>query len=258
MTESIAISSGKGGVGKTTIAVNLALTAAKLGRRVLLLDADLGMANAHIILGINPEKSLDDFVSGNISLSKIPIRINSKLDFISGGSAIHNMLNLNETERYKIIKSFTSLKKSYDLMIIDVGAGADTSATAFMAASNKNIVIVVPEPTSFVDAYGLMKAAHFDHKIENYGIFVNNSNNEFHAKSYYDRFEVIFSKYLDIKSTFLGSLKVSQKIKNSIISRKPIVSDNLNKEEIIAFENLYKNLEIIKLNDVKGIKFFED
>ena len=140
MTESIAISSGKGGVGKTTIAVNLALTAAKLGRRVLLLDADLGMANAHIILGINPEKSLDDFVSGNISLSKIPIRINSKLDFISGGSAIHNMLNLNETERYKIIKSFTSLKKSYDLMIIDVGAGADTSATAFMAASTKTLL----------------------------------------------------------------------------------------------------------------------
>ena len=103
MTESIAISSGKGGVGKTTIAVNLALTAAKHGKRVLLLDADLGMANAHIILGVNPEKSLDDFVSGNLNLNKIPIKVNSKLDFISGGSAIHNMLNLNETERYKII-----------------------------------------------------------------------------------------------------------------------------------------------------------
>ena len=127
-----------------------------------------------------------------------------------------------------------------------------------MAASNKNVVVVVPEPTSFVDAYGLMKAAHFDHKIENYGIFVNNSNNETHAKSYYDRFEVIFSKYLDIKSTYLGGLKISQRVKNSIICRNPVVSDKLNKEEIISFENLYKNLEIIKLNDVKGIKFFED
>ena len=258
MTESIAISSGKGGVGKTTIAVNLALTLAKMGKKTLLLDADLGMANAHIILGTNAEKNLDDFVNGNTDINKIVVKINSKLDFISGGSAIHNLLNLNETERYKIIKSFNSLKNNYDTMIIDVGAGADASSTAFMAASNKNIVVVVPEPTSFVDAYGLMKAANFDHKLQNFGIFVNNSNNEIHAKNYYEKFQVIFSKYLDISSSYVGCLKNSANIKNSIMFRRPVVLDKTNEDEIYSFQTFSKNLEKVKINDSKGIKFFED
>ena len=143
MTECIATSSGKGGVGKTTIAVNLALSLAEQGKKTLLLDADLGMANSHILLGVNPEKNLDDFVNRETDINKILLKINSKLDFISGGSAIHNLLNLENTERYKIIKSFSSLKNSYDYMLIDVGAGAEQSSLSFMAASKKIIVILL-------------------------------------------------------------------------------------------------------------------
>ena len=137
MTESIAISSGKGGVGKTTVAVNLALSLATHGKKTLLLDADLGMANSHILLGINPEKTLDDFINRGIDLNKVSLKINNKLDFISGGSAIHNLLNLETSERYKIINNFASLKKTYDYMLIDVGAGAEASSLTFMAASKK-------------------------------------------------------------------------------------------------------------------------
>ena len=94
MIETIAISSGKGGVGKTTIAVNLALSLSNQGKRTLLLDADLGMANSHILFGVNPQKTLDDFINGGLDLNKILLKINNKLDFISGGSAIHNLLIL--------------------------------------------------------------------------------------------------------------------------------------------------------------------
>ncbi len=258
MTECIAISSGKGGVGKTTIAVNLALSLAEQGKKTLLLDADLGMANSHILLGVNPEKNLDDFVNRETDINKILLKINSKLDFISGGSAIHNLLNLENTERYKIIKSFSSLKTNYDYMLIDVGAGAEESSLSFMAASEKIIVILVGEPTSFIDAYSLIKSANLDHRLDNFGIFVNMANSEFQAKANYEKFQNITTKFLDVKLSFLGCLFNSQKIKNSITSRKPIVMDKLNREEINSFLNFSRNLKNLKQNNNKGIKFFAD
>ena len=258
MTECIAISSGKGGVGKTTIAVNLALSLADQGKKTLLLDADLGMANSHILLGINPEKNLDDFVNKQNNLKEILVKINTKLDFISGGSAIHNLLNLENKERYKIIQSFGSLKNSYDYMLIDVGAGAEESSLSFMSASKKIVVILVGEPTSFIDAYSLIKTANLNNKLDNFGIFVNMASTEFQAKSNFDKFQNITTKFLDVKLSFLGCLFNSQKIKNSITTRKPIVKDKMNHQEIDCFLNLTRNLNNLKQNNNKGIKFFED
>ena len=258
MIETIAISSGKGGVGKTTIAVNLALSLSNQGKRTLLLDADLGMANSHILLGINPQKTLDDFINGGLDLNKILLKINNKLDFISGGSAIHNLLNLDSSVRYKIINNFSTLKKNYDTMLIDVGAGAEASSLTFMAASKKVIVVLVSEPTSFIDAYSLIKSANIDHKLNNFGVFVNMARSEFQAKANFEKFRSISNKFLDVNLTYLGSLNNSQKIKDSISSRKPVVSDKLNKNEINSFLGFSKNLETLKQNNSKGIKFFDD
>ena len=109
MTTTIAIASGKGGVGKTTISVNLSLCLALQNKETLLLDADLGMANSHILLGINPKLSLDDFVTGKSPLDDIITSTKDKLKFISGGSAINNLLNLSDLERHKIIQSFKNI-----------------------------------------------------------------------------------------------------------------------------------------------------
>ena len=141
MTTTIAIASGKGGVGKTTIAVNLSLALTKQNKDTLLLDADLGMANSHILLGINPKYSLEDFVSGNKSLDEVITTTQDKLKFVSGGSAINHLLNLSDLERHKIIQSFSNIKNQPEYMVIDVGAGAESLKVITFRTSFSNILV---------------------------------------------------------------------------------------------------------------------
>ena len=168
-----------------------------------------------------------------------------------------SLLNLENSERYNIIKSFNDIKKTYDYMIIDIGAGADASSISFMSAANKIITVLVSEPTSFADAYGLVKASYLDEKLENFGIVWNMSNNDFQAKNHFEKFRSISTKFLDIQLTYLGSLNNSKLIKQSILSRKPII-ENQNIKETECFEKICNNLKNLKSNKNKSIKFFEE
>ena len=195
MTTTIAITSGKGGVGKTTIAVNLALSLSSQNKETLLLDADLGMANAHILLGINPKHSLEDFVVGNLSIDKVITTTSNKLKFVSGGNAINSLLNLSDLERHKIIKSFNDINKKPEFMLIDVGAGAESSSMTFMASADKVLIVLTGEPTSFIDSYTLIKTAFLDYKMNNFGIIVNMSLSPDQAKLNFDKFQSITQRF---------------------------------------------------------------
>ena len=258
MTKTIAIASGKGGVGKTTIAVNLSLALTKQNKNTLLLDADLGMANSHILLGINPKYSLEDFVSGNKSLDEVITTTQDKLKFVSGGSAINHLLNLSDLERHKIIQSFSNIKNKPEYMVIDVGAGAESSSLTFMASADRVILVVTAEPTSFIDAYGLIKTAFLDYKMNNFGVIVNMAHSQIQAKLNFDKFRAITQKFLDVNLKFIGGVSSSQRIKNSIITRKPVMSGNVNKSpDVESFLNLATNITSIEINKTGTIKFFD-
>jgi len=258
MTTTIAITSGKGGVGKTTIAVNIALSLALQNKETLLLDADLGMANAHILLGINPKLSLEDFVTGNAELEKVITTTKDKLKFVSGGNAINNLLNLSDLERHKIIKSFNDISSKPEFMVIDVGAGAESSSMTFMASANKVVVVLTGEPTSFIDAYTLIKTSFLDYKMDNFGIIVNMSTSPLQAKVNFEKFQSITHKFLDVNLKYLGQVPTSQKIKNSIISRSPLISSKIEGTETNAFKEISKNLLLLENNKTGTIKFFDN
>ena len=254
MTTTIAIASGKGGVGKTTIAVNLSISLALQKKTTILLDADLGMANAHILLGLNPELSLEDFISGKSTLDDV---ITTTKDN-SGGNAISNLLSLSDLERHKIIQSFETISTKPDFLIIDVGAGAVASSMSFMASANKVVIVLTGEPTSFIDAYSLIKAAYLDYKMDNFGVIINMANSNLQAKLNFDKFQSITQKFLDVKLNFLGHVPSSLKIKNSIISRSPLMSNKGENQETRAFQHLSKTILTLNSNNIKGIKFFNN
>ena len=257
MTTTIAITSGKGGVGKTTIAVNVALSLALQNKETLLLDADLGMANAHILLGINPKFSLEDFVTGNSSLDTVITKTKNNLKFVSGGNAINNLLNLSDLERHKIIRSFNDLQKKPEYMLIDVGAGAEPSSMTFLASADKVVVVITGEPTSFIDAYTLIKTSFLDYKMNNFGILVNMAYSQLQAKLNFDKFQSITHKFLDVNLKYVGHVPNSQKVKNSIISRTALVSSRSNDIETRAFNEISSKLSLIESNNTGSIKFFD-
>ena len=155
MATSIAVASGKGGVGKTSMSVNLSLIFAQMEKRTTLLDADFGMANAHILLGVKPEYFISDTLKGNASISQTLCTGPKGLKFASGGSGLIDMLNLDKKQGIKQYGCLTKLLNDTDILVVDVPAGASDSSLAFVSAADKVLVVLVGEPTSFLDAYSL-------------------------------------------------------------------------------------------------------
>ena len=257
MATSIAVASGKGGVGKTSMSVNLSLTFAQMNKRTTLLDADFGMANAHILLGVKPDYFISDALKGNVSVEQTLCSGPAGLKFASGGSGLIDMLNLDKKTRYQTIRLFDEIADETDMLVADVPAGASDSSLAFVSAADKVLIVLVGEPTSFLDAYSLIKAAHLEAGLSNFSVVVNMTQSEAQAKAHFEKFNSIAQKFLDVNLDYVGHLPLSTRIRQSIVSRKPISTEAKDSRENACFQRIAKNILNSPKNETSGIRFFD-
>ena len=227
----ITVTSGKGGVGKTSFSVNLAIQLHRLGKRVVVLDADFGLANIEIMLGIRPKYNLADLMFRGKSIQDVITYGPEGIGFLSGGSGINEMANLSREQVFWLIQKMEELDKEADVIIVDTGAGIGDSVLEFVAASEEVFLVATPEPTSITDAYAasayaLLKALNRNSSYMSEKTVVKMIANQVRGKKEADelfqKLGVVVNKFLDIDIDYLGAIPYDVNMQRAVMHQKPL------------------------------------
>jgi flagellar biosynthesis protein FlhG len=220
-TKVIAVASGKGGVGKSNFTVNVALELNKMGNRVMILDADLGLANVDILLGINPQYNLSHVLKEEKDMRDIITETEYGIKVIASGSGVKELVNLSNQQRNRFIEKMAELEDIVDILLIDTGAGISRNTLSFMYAADYSIVITTPEPTALMDAYGLIKVASLNKKGIQLKLIVNIVNSKEEAKEISSRVILLSRRFLNVFVEPYGYIFRDKNVLNSVMLQKP-------------------------------------
>ncbi len=243
----ITVTSGKGGVGKTSLSVNLAIQLSKMGKRVVVFDADFGLANIEIMLGIRPKYNLADLMYRGKSIEDIIMYGPGNIGFISGGSGINELANLSREQVVSLINRLADLDRIADVIIVDTGAGISDTVLEFVAASEEVLLVATPEPTSITDAYALLKTLnrktsyHPDKTIVK--MIANQVRGENDATELFEKLEVVVNKFLDINVEFIGSVPYDKSVQRAIMRQAPVCISNPESEAAKAVQRIAYTIE---------------
>lgn len=226
-TLSLSILSGKGGVGKTNIALNLAFALHRMSQNTLLVDCDLGLANLDVMLGISPEGSLHDILKTDARAEDILYNLGERgIDLIPAASGVTDVIDLDEDQQDMVARRLGSVMKKYNFLILDIGAGISNIVQSFAAMTHHRIVVITPEPTSLTDGYALIKVLSTRKHIDNFHILVNMVVSEHEARLGFERIRAACDKFLGIKVNYLGFVHQDEVVPESVRSQKPFVRGN--------------------------------
>lgn len=217
----IAITSGKGGVGKSNFTVNLAMSLGEAGKKVVVIDADLGLANIDILLGLIPQYSFMDVINKNKSILDVLINDPSNFRFIAGGSGVQELTKLTDEEMTIFIKNIKLLDKVADYILIDTGAGISESVLRFVMSSDDVVLITTPEPTAITDAYAMLKIISQKDKSKNINLIVNRVNDEREANEIMNKFFLVSKKFLSIDILSLGYILNDELVGKAVRNQEP-------------------------------------
>jgi flagellar biosynthesis protein FlhG len=256
-TRTIVITSGKGGVGKTSLSVSLAIAIAQDGKSVTLLDADLGLANINVILGIIPKYNLYHVIKGKKKLKDIIIEVPEGIKIIAGASGFQQLANLDVKQRDEFIHSIAELAND-DFLIVDTGAGISQNVLSFVMAADEVIVVTTPEPTAITDAYGIIKAIASQSNEKHIKLIVNRAQSVAEGKRVAQRVINIAGQFLNIKVEELGFVYEDLYVPKSVRNQKPFIVSYPNSKAsgcVKVIADRINNKEI-ELNKGTGITSF--
>ncbi len=256
-TRIIAVSSGKGGVGKTNLSINLALAYANLGKKVIVLDADLGLANVNVILGIIPKYNLYHLIRKQKSIREIILDTGYGIQIVAGASGFSKIANLSNDEREHFIEELSELS-SADVIIVDTSAGVSNNVLDFIAAADDAIIVTTPEPTAITDAYGIVKiiATEIDYLNIGLKLVVNRVRSVTQGKKVAERVISIAGQFLNIKMDYLGYVYEDATVGQAVLKQKPFFVVDPKCKASICVKHIVSRLEKVDYREGGGISRF--
>ena len=256
-TRIITVASGKGGVGKTNISTNLAIAYAKLGKRVILMDADLGLANVNVVLGIIPKYNLYHLIRKQKTMREIIMDTDYGIQIVAGASGFAKIANLSEEERHNFINELSEMSNA-DIIIIDTSAGVSNNVLAFVAAADEAIIVTTPEPTAITDAYGIIKIIATE--IDNLGIglklIVNRVKSVTEGKKVAERVINIAGQFLNLKVDYLGYVYEDPAVQLAVLRQKPFLAADPKGKASACVLHIASRLENVEHREGGGVGRF--
>ena len=219
----IAVTGGKGGVGKTNVSVNLGVSLARLGRRVTLLDADLGLANIDVLLALKPSRNLKDVVTGECRLEDVLLNGPGGINVVPAASGLQEMVRLGAREHAGLITAFSEIAHLMDVLLIDTAAGISDEVMSFLCAAQEILVVVCNEPTSITDAYALIKVLNQRYGIDRVRVLINMVRSDQGGQSVFNKLQKVTDRFLDTTLLFAGSISYDNHVRRAVQKQRAVV-----------------------------------
>jgi len=249
----ITVTSGKGGVGKTNLSVNMALAFARIGKKVIVMDADLGLANVNVMLNMIPKYNLYHVIKKQKTIREILVETEYGISIVAGASGFSQIANLGEEDRKDFIKELDSLSNA-DIIIIDTSAGVSSNVLDFIAAADDAVIITTPEPTAITDAYGIIKIIATEYDSLNMGLklVVNRARGAAEAKSVADRMINISGQFLNLKVDYLGFIYDDSSVPHAVLRQKPFMVVDPKCKASICVQHIVERMDRNKHGESHG------
>ncbi len=219
----IAVTGGKGGVGKTSISVNLSIALAGMGKQVMLMDADLGLANVDVILGLQPKKDLSQLLNGECTLDEVIVPGPDGVLIVPGSSGMARLANLSSAEHMGLIQAFSELTRPVDVLIVDTAAGISEIVTNFSQAAQEVLVVVCDEPASITDAYAIIKVLSRNHGVDHFHIVANMVRSAEEGRRLYRKLAAVSDRFLDVVLTYMGAVPQDEEMRRAIQRQNSVI-----------------------------------
>lgn len=254
----IAVTSGKGGVGKTNLSVNLGLALAEQGKRVALLDADMGLANVDVLLGMYPKFNLSHVLKGEKTLNEIIVTGPSGLQVIPASSGLQHMSDLSTVEQAAVIRAFSDIDQDLDVLIVDTAAGISSSVINFARACQEVIVVVCDEPTSLTDAYAFIKLLNRDYGLSRFHILTNMVQSAQQGQNLFQKLAKVTDRYLDVTLQFAGAVPYDEYLRKAVQQQSPVVAAYPRSKASLALKNVARQINSWPIKGQAGgyLEFF--